>query len=87
MQILKISSNKKILIFFGIADLQESHKTTCMKNAMHGVNTSTGGLLLAFMLLEQLFKAAPCGLVRDSVGTPSFSFFQTAHYLKYLVEI
>ena len=29
----------------------------------HGIYTSTGGLLLVFMLLEQLFKAAPCRLV------------------------
>ena len=31
--------------------------------SIHGVYTSTGGLLSAFMLLEQLFKVAPCGLV------------------------
>ena len=53
----------------------------------HGVYTSTGGLLLAFMLLEQLFKVAPCGLVRDSAETLYFSFCQMAHDLKNLVGI
>ena len=53
----------------------------------HGVYTSTGGLLLAFMLLEQLFKVAPCWLVRDLAGTLSFSFCQTAHDLKKLAVI
>ena len=51
---------------------------------MHGVYTSTGGLLLAFMLLEQLFKVALCGLFRDSVRAISFSFCQTANDLKIL---
>ena len=38
----------------------------------HGVYTSTGGLLSVFMLLEQLFKVAPCRLVRGSAGMLSF---------------
>ena len=45
----------------------------------HGVFISTGGLLSAIMLLEQLFKVAPCGLVQDSAGMLSFSICQTAH--------
>ena len=51
-------------------------------DAVHSVYTSTGGLLSAFMLLEQLFKVAPFGLVRDLAGMLSFSFCQTAHDLK-----
>ena len=58
-----------------------------LKLSAHGVYTSTCGLLLAFMLLEQLFKFAPCGLVRDSAGMLSFSFCQMAHNLKKLAEI
>ena len=50
---------------------------------IHGVYTLTGGLLSAFMLLEQLFKVAPCGLDRDSAGTLSFSYCQTAHDMKF----
>jgi len=63
---------------------QISFKKMCLN---HGVYTSTGGLLLAFMLLEQLFKVAPSRLGRDSVGILSFSFCQTAHDLKELVGI
>ena len=55
--------------------------------SIRGVFTSNGGLLSAFMLLGQLFKVAPCGLVQDLAGTVSFSLCQTAHDLKNLVEI
>ena len=53
----------------------------------HGVYTLTGGLLSEFMLLEQLFKVAPCRLVLDSAGTLSFSLCQTAQDLKNLAGI
>ena len=51
----------------------------------HGVYTLTGGLLSAFMLLEQLFKVAPCRLVWDLAGTLSYSFCQSVNELKILV--
>ena len=48
------------------------------------IYTSTGSLLLAFMLLEQLFKVPPCNLVQDLAGMLSFSFCQMTHDLKVL---
>ena len=44
-----------------------------------------GDTILVFMLLEQLFKAAPCGLVRGSARIVLLSFCQKAHDLKILV--
>ena len=38
-----------------------------------------------FTLWKQHFKVAPYWLVRDSAGTPYFSFCQTAHDFKILV--
>ena len=47
----------------------------------------SSGAISAFTLWEQIFKVSPCWLVRDSAGTLSFSFCQTAHDLKDLAEI
>ena len=75
---------------------KDTHAQTdfCMKillcifdDNVHGVYNLTGGLLSAFILLEQLFKVAPCRLVQDSAGTLSFSFCQTANDLKNLAGI
>ena len=58
-----------------------------LDDIVHSASTLTGGLLSVFMLLEQLFKVVPCGLVQDLAGTLSFSLCQTAHDLENLAGI